>query len=64
MLKNRPIPVGKTYCNSSRHTCPHLQIPIGRFNGGFDLCRYFKVNIDRDEKQRPVRDDKCLEKCG
>ena len=49
------------YCNSSSHTCQHLQIPIGRWNGGVDYCRLFKQNIDRDERQRPERCEVCKE---
>lgn len=64
MTEQRPIPENTSFCNSSSHTCKHLQIPVGNWNAGVDYCRYFKTDIDRDERRHPVRDDKCLAEWG
>ena len=63
-MNTKPIPENTQYCNSSSHTCEYLQIPIGNWNGRFDLCRLYMVDIDRDNKQRLERCEQCFKDFG
>lgn len=57
-LYSNPVPADAEHCCTSKYKCNYLLIPP---SNSFlsDSCLKGHGLIDRDDKQRPIRDESC-----